>query len=209
MLQGLIGTKLGMTQVFTEEGTRIPVTVIQAGPVTVIQKKTVETDGYNALQVGFKPYNEAKVRKQTKARKGHFAEQTPTQFLREFRCETVEDIEVGQTFDTSIFEVGSKVDVMGTSKGRGFSGVVKRYNFAGGPASHGHRLGRKSGSIGQADPARVFKNKKMAGQYGNVRVTTMSLEVIDIKPELNAILVKGAIPGATGGMVTISKAAKG
>ncbi len=209
MIYGLLGTKLGMTQVFSEDGERIPVTVIQAGPVSVIQKKTQETDGYDAVQVGFKAYNEAKARKQTKAKTGHFKGQDVTRYMREFKTDDIAAIEVGQTFDVTLFEKGQIVDVSGTTKGRGFAGVMKRHNFAGGPGAHGHRFNRGTGSIGQsATPSRVFKNKKMPGQYGNVADTVQNLEVIEVDTELNVILVRGSVPGATGRLVAITKAAK-
>lgn len=210
MLNGLLGKKVGMTQVFTEDGDRIPVTVIEAGPVTVTQKKTEEKEGYNAVQVGFDELNEAKARKVSKALKGHFAEVAPTRHLKEFKAEDISAVEVGQKFDVSIFEKGQKVDVTGTSKGRGFSGVVKRHGFGGGPQSHGHRrYKRGTGSIGQsAWPSRVFKNKRMPGQYGNETVTVQNLEIIEVKPELNVILVKGAVPGANGRLVSIQRAVK-
>ena len=209
MLKGLLGTKVGMTQVFTEDGERIPVTVIQAGPVTVIQKKTQEVDGYEAVQVGFDELSESKKKNQTKAKVSHFKDQAVTRYLNEFQAEDMGSIEVGQTFDVTIFEKGQMVDVAGTSKGRGFSGVMKRHNFSGGPASHGHRFGRKTGSIGQsAWPSRVFKNKKMPGQYGNVRKTVQNLEIVDVNTDLNVILVKGAIPGPNGRLVEVHKAVK-
>lgn len=209
MLSGLIGKKVGMTQVFTETGDRVPVTVIELGPVTVIQKKTVETDGYNAVQVGYEPVPEGKLRNVNSPMKGHFADQAPTKHLKEFKTDKIDEIELGQTFDVSLFEKGQFVDVTGTSKGRGFSGVMKRHNFAGGPGAHGHRFNRGTGSIGQsATPARIFKNKKMPGQYGNAKVTVQGLEVVDIKPELNVMLVKGGIPGPNGRIVEVKPAVK-
>lgn len=210
MLNGLLGKKVGMTQIFTEEGERIPVTVIEAGPVTVTQKKTEAKEGYNAVQVGFDELNEAKARKVSKALKGHFGDVGPTRHLGEFAVEDMAAVEVGQKFDVSIFEAGQKVDVTGTSKGRGFQGVVKRHNFGGGPASHGHRrYKRGTGSIGQsAWPSRVFKNKKMPGQFGNETVTVQNLVIVEVKPEMNVILVKGAIPGPNGRLVTVQHAVK-
>jgi large subunit ribosomal protein L3 len=209
MLSGLIGKKVGMTQVFTESGDRVPVTVIELGPVTVIQKKTVETDGYNAVQVGYEPVPEGKLRNVNSPKKGHFGDQAPTKHLKEFKTDKIEEIELGQTFDVSLFEKGQFVDVTGTSKGKGFSGVMKRHNFGGGPGSHGHRFNRGTGSIGQsATPARIFKNKKMPGQYGNAKVTVQGLEVVDIKPELNVMLVKGGIPGPNGRIVTVQPSVK-
>jgi len=211
MLNGLLGKKIGMTQVFNEDGVRFPVTVIQAGPVTIIQKKTTEKEGYEAVQVGFDELNEAKARKVNKSILGHLGENKATRHLHEFAVSDINGVEVGQSFDVSIFEKGQVVDVSGTSKGRGFAGVVKRHNFGGGPQSHGHRrFKRSTGSIGQsATPSRVMKNKKMPGHYGNARVTVQNLEIIEIRPEMGVILVKGAIPGPSGRLVEIKKAAKG
>jgi len=210
MLNGLLGKKIGMTQVFTEDGVRIPVTVIQAGPVTVTQKKTMEKEGYEAVQVGFDEFNDAKARKVTKALLGHFGENKPTRHLHEFKASDLAAIEVGQSFDVTLFEKGQMVDVSGTSKGRGFSGVIKRHNFAGGPQSHGHRrFKRSTGSIGQsAWPSKVMKNKRMPGQYGNTRITVQNLEIIEVRAEMGVILVRGAIPGPSGRLVEVKKAVK-
>ncbi|MBT3225922.1 MAG: 50S ribosomal protein L3 [Deltaproteobacteria bacterium] len=209
MLNGLFGKKVGMTQFFTEDGDRVPVTVVKTDPVKVIQKKTVEKDGYKAVQVGIEELTEAKRRNVTKPLKGHFKDQTPTRYLRELAAGNDEEIEVGQTIDLSMFTVGDLVDVTGTSKGHGFSGVMKRHNFSGGPAAHGHRFNRGTGSIGQsATPAKIFKNKKMAGQYGNAQVTVQRLEIVEIKEDLNVILIKGAIPGPNGRLVEVKKTAK-
>lgn len=209
MLKGLFGTKVGMTQFFTEEGDRIPVTVVKTEPVTVVQKKTVEKDGYAAVQVGVEELSEAKKRNVTKPLKGHFKDQKLTRYLRESAAEDMDAVEVGQAVDVSIFEKGELVDVTGTSKGRGFSGVMKRHNFSGGPAAHGHRFNRGTGSIGQsASPAKIFKNKKMPGQYGNARVTVQRLEVVDVNTDLNVLLIKGGIPGPNGRLVEVRKTAK-
>ncbi len=209
MLNGLFGTKVGMTQFFSEEGDRIPVTVVKADPVTVVQKKTMEKDGYEAVQVGVEELSEAKVRNVTKPLKGHFKEQKPTRYLREAVADDFSAIEVGQAIDVTMFEKGDLVDVSGTSKGRGFAGVMKRHNFKGGPAAHGHRFNRGTGSIGQsASPAKIFKNKKMSGQYGNARVTIQRLEIVDINPDLNVLLIKGGIPGPNGRLVEVRKTAK-
>jgi large subunit ribosomal protein L3 len=209
MLNGLFGTKVGMTQFFTEDGDRIPVTVVKTDPVTVVQKKTVEKDGYEAVQVGIEELSEAKVRNVTKPLKGHFKEQKPTRYLREAVAEDFAAIEVGQAVDVTMFEKGDLVDVSGTSKGRGFAGVMKRHNFKGGPAAHGHRFNRGTGSIGQsASPAKIFKNKKMSGQYGNARVTVQRLEIVDVNPDLNVLLIKGGIPGPNGRLVEVRKTAK-
>lgn len=210
MLNGLLGKKVGMTQFFSEDGTRFPVTVIQAGPVTVIQKKTSSVDGYEAVQVGYDELSEAKAKKRSKAYQNHFKKQKTTRHLREFNADDIDAIEPGQSIDLSIFSVGQKVDVVGTSKGKGFTGVVKRHNFAGGPASHGHRFNRGTGSIGQsATPARVFKGKKMAGQHGNKRVSVQGLEIVHIDSELKVVFVKGSVPGPTNGLVEIKKTIKG
>ncbi len=209
MLNGLLGKKVGMTQVFDANGARIPVTVIQAGPVTVIQKKTKDIDGYEAVQIGFEELKESKKRKQPKAYLAHFKENSPTRHLVEFQADDLSAIEVGQRFDVSIFEKGQRVDVAGTSKGRGFAGVMKRYNFGGGRASHGHMMDRRPGSIGQHTwPARVFKNKRMAGHYGNERVTVQNLEIVEVNQDLGVILVKGAIPGPKGRLVEVKRSIK-
>ncbi len=209
MVTGLFGKKVGMTQYFTEDGDRIPVTVVQTGPVTVIQKKTLEKDGYQAVQVGFEEIADSKLKNVTKPLKGHFKDQKPTRYLRELKVDDLSSIEIGQSIDIGIFEKGELVDVAGTSKGRGFSGVLKRHNFSGGPASHGHRFNRGTGSIGQsASPAKVFKNKKMPGQYGNERVTVQRLEIAEINKDLNVLLIKGAIPGPNGRFVEVRKTVK-
>ncbi|MCP4296799.1 MAG: 50S ribosomal protein L3 [Proteobacteria bacterium] len=210
MLNGLLGTKVGMTQFFSEDGSRIPVTVIQAGPVTVIQKKTSSVDGYEAVQVGYDELSDSKAKKRSKAYQNHFKEQKTTRHLCEFNADDINAIEAGQVVDLSIFSVGQMVDVAGVSKGKGFTGVMKRHNFGGGPASHGHRFNRGTGSIGQsATPARVFKGKKMAGQHGNRRVTVQGLEIVNIDSELNVVYVKGSVPGPNSGLVEIKKTIKG
>jgi large subunit ribosomal protein L3 len=198
-----------MTQVFSEDGNRIPVTVLQTGPVTVIQKKTIEKDGYQAIQVGYDEIKKSKLKSVTKPMMGHFKDQHPTRFLAEFKVEDIDAVEIGQKFDVTLFEKGDIVDVRGTSKGRGFAGVMKRHNFAGGPASHGHRFNRGTGSIGQsAWPAKIFKNKKMSGQYGNAKVTVQGLEVVDVIKDLDVILVKGSVPGPKGRLIEIKKTVK-
>jgi large subunit ribosomal protein L3 len=208
MIQGILGKKLGMSQIFAMDGRRIPVTVVEAGPCVVVQKKTVASDGYNALQVGFAPRVAHRVNRPAmghfkKAGKGAFA------FLREFRVENVDDFNIGDEIKCEVFAAGDIVDVIGTSKGKGFQGVIKRWNFSGGRASHGSKFHRAPGSIGcSAWPSRVFKGKKMAGQMGNARVTTQNLEIVDVRPEQNLILVKGAIPGAKNSLVTIRKGIK-
>ena len=209
MLSGLIGQKVGMTQFFLESGECVPVSVVKLGPATVVQKKSIEKDGYAAVQIGFQPLNKAKIKKLTKAERNHFKDVAPTKFIKEFRTDEVEKFEINQSLDLSIFQKGQLVDVIGTSKGRGFSGVIKRHNFQGGPGAHGHRFHRTTGSIGaSADPSRVFKNKKMPGQYGNSRVTVQCLEVVEVISDKNLILIKGGIPGPNGGVVVVQKSKK-
>ena len=203
-MKAIIGKKIGMTQVFDEVGKMIPVTVISAGSCWVVQKKTAEIDGYDAIQVGYDPAKEKRV---TKPRKGHFekAGVTPTRVLTEFRG--VSDLEVGAEIKVDIFEDGSKVDVIATSKGRGFQGVVKRHKFSGGPASHGSRTGRIPGAIGMgADPGRVIPGTKLPGQMGNKQVTTRNLKVVGSDVEQNLIWIGGAVPGARNGYVIIREA---
>ena len=209
MLEGILGKKIGMSQFFKKNGDCIPVTVIEVGPVTVIQKKTEEKDGYNAVQIGFQEITDSKLKNVTKPIKGHFKEQKTTKFLGEFKAQDFDSVEIGQTFDVSLFKKGHYVDISGTSKGCGFSGVMKRHNFKGGPGAHGHRFNRGTGAIGNsADPAKVWKNKKMSGQFGNRRVTIQALEIVDVKPDLNVLLVKGGIPGPNGRLVEIYKTVK-
>jgi large subunit ribosomal protein L3 len=210
-MSGLIGKKVGMTQVFGADGSMVPVTVIQAGPCVVVQKKETAKDGYNALQLGF---GSKKSQRVNKPEQGHMGKVGKGAFevLREFRLEDVSKYEVGQEVKVSeLFKEGDRVDVSGTSKGRGFSGVVKRWRFRGFPASHGtHESFRHGGSIGNRSyPGRVFKGKKMAGQLGNERASVQNLEVIAIRPEGDLLLVKGAVPGAKRGVLLIWKAVKG
>lgn len=209
---GVIGKKLGMTQIFDEQGNVVPVTVIKAGPCYVIQKKVKEKEGYNAIQVGFDEIT--KTKNVNKPMMGHFkkAGVPPLRFIKEFRLEDEElDLfEVGKAYGIEIFEVGSYVDVGGISKGKGFQGVVKRHGFSGAPASRGtHEYFRHGGSIGQnMTPGRTMKGKKMPGHMGARKVTVQNLKIVDIKPELNVILVKGAVPGPTNGYVIVKKAVK-
>ena len=209
MIKGILGKKLGMTQVFTTEGKRIPVTVVEAGPCTVVQKKTVETDGYNALQLGF---GSKKAHRVNKPSMGHFkkAGQGAFDALRELQADNVDEVQVGdQVSCDAVLAIGDIVDVTGTSKGKGFQGVIKRWNFSGGRASHGSMFHRAPGSIGgSAWPSRVFKGKKMAGQMGNARVTTQNLQIVDVRPEQNLVLVKGAIPGPKNALVIITRGVK-
>lgn len=209
MIKGILGKKLGMTQIFAGDGKRVPVTVVEAGPCVVLQKKTVATDGYNALQLGF---GERKAHRTNKPEMGHFRKAGKGAFaeLREVRVDNVDDYNVGDEVTcASIFAAGDTIDVIGTSKGKGFQGVIKRWNFAGGRATHGSMFHRAPGSIGcSAWPSRVFKGKKMAGQMGNARVTTQNLKVVEVRPEQNLVLVKGAIPGPKNGLVMIRKGIK-
>ncbi len=211
MLRGLIGRKVGMTQLFSDDGDIIPVTAIETGPCWVVQKKTLERDGYSAMQLGF---GLKKSKRVTKPLHGHFERSgvIPTQCLREFRvdAQTLETYREGQEVSGEIFDDCRYVDVVGTTKGRGFTGVMKRHNFAGKNMSHGtHEYFRHGGSIGaSADPARVWKNKGMPGQYGNTRVTVQNLEVVRFIKERNILLVKGAVPGPNGGTLLIQVSRK-
>ena len=209
MKKAIIGKKLGMTQIFTENGAVVPVTVIEAGPCVVIQKKTTETDGYNAIQVGYEDVSEKHVNKPAK---GHFAKAgvSAKKHLKEFRLEDADKYEVGATIAVDTFAAGDKVDVTGITKGHGYSGAVKRWGHHMLQATHGvGPIHRQVGSMGaNSTPSRVFKNKKMAGQYGNEKLTVLNLEVIKIDAEKNLIAIKGAIPGARGGIVVIRDSVK-
>lgn len=206
-MKGILGTKLGMTQIFTEEGIVLPVTVVEAGPVVVTQIKTTEKDGYNAIQVGFK---DAKEKSLNKPQKGHLAAANVLKkHLKEFRVDSVEGYTVGQAINADLFAAGEIIDVTGISKGKGFQGPIKRHGQSRGPESHGSRYHRRPGSMGACSfPGRVFKNKKLAGHMGSVTVTVQNLEVVRVDAEKNLILVKGAIPGAKGSVVTIKEAVK-
>ncbi len=203
---GLIGRKLGMTSIFTEDGKYVPVTVIEAGPCPVMQVKSDGTDGYDAVQIGFESI---KPGKQTKAQRGHQGKSGTGayRFLKEFRPNTEQAFEPGQMLNVELFEIGEKVKVSGHSKGRGFTGVIKRWNFRGQPATHGHhKVHRSPGAIGQcADPARVFKGKKMPGQMGNKQITVSNAEIVDVRSEDNVLLIKGQIPGHKNSVVMIRK----
>ncbi len=205
MCKGLMGKKLGMTGLFASDGRVIPVTVIQAGPCVVTQIKTQATDGYNALQLGF---GEVKLRHVTKPRQGHFRKSGEACFrhLQEFPVDRPEDFSVGQQITLDIFSVGERVDVSGTTKGRGFAGVIKKEGFSGGRTTHGSKCHRIPGSIGSsAWPSRVFKGKGMPGHYGVERQTTQGIEIVDIRPEDHLLLVRGAVPGPAAGLVAIKK----
>ncbi|OPJ54895.1 50S ribosomal protein L3 [Alkalithermobacter paradoxus] len=207
-MKGILGKKLGMTQIFDEEGRVIPVTVVEAGPMVVTQIKTKEVDGYNAVQVGF---GEVKPKSLNKPEKGQFekADLAYKKFLREFRVENATDYTVGQEISVDVFSAGDKVDVTGTSKGKGFQGPIKRHGKSRGPMSHGSRYHRGPGSLGAGtSPGRVFKGKKLAGHMGAVRVTIQNLEIVKVDAEKNLILVKGAIPGPKKSLVTIKETVK-
>ena len=208
MKKGIIGRKIGMTQIFDEVGNVIPVTVIEAGPCVVAQKKTVENDGYDAVQLGFM---EVKEKHLTKAEKGHFekAGVASKKHLKEFRLDDCSALNVGDVIAADTFAEGDKVDITGMTKGRGYTGAIKRWNLHKLQATHGvGPIHRQSGSMGVIDPARIFKNKKMAGQYGNEQVTILNLKIVKIDPEKNIIAVKGAIPGAKNGIVFIRDSVK-
>jgi large subunit ribosomal protein L3 len=205
MCNGLIGKKLGMTGLFTSEGKYTPVTAIQVGPCVVTQIKTVAIDGYNALQIGF---GEKKKTRVNKALEGHLKKSGDARFafLREVYVNDPGEYGLGQTINIDIFNIGECIDVTGTTKGRGFSGVIKRHGFHGGKKTHGSHSHRIPGSIGcSAWPSRVTKGKKMPGQYGNTRKTIRNLEIVEIRPEENLILIKGAVPGSRNGIVEIKK----
>ena len=206
-MKGILGKKIGMTQIFTEAGEVIPVTVVEAGPVVVTQVKTIENDGYNAVQVGFV---DAKEKSLNKPQKGHLAAaNTLKKHLKEFRVESVDAYTVGQELKADVFAAGEMIDVTGISKGKGFQGPIKRHGQSRGPESHGSRYHRRPGSMGACSyPGRVFKNKKLAGHMGSVKVTVQNLEVVRVDADKNFILVKGAIPGAKGSVVTIKEAVK-
>lgn len=209
MQKAIIGKKLGMTQLFDEKGNVVPVTVVEAGPCVVSQKKTVETDGYEAVQVG---YGDLKASKVNKPMKGHFdkADVAPKKYLREFRLADISAVNVGDIIKADTFAEGDKVDVVGTSKGKGTAGVIKRWNFGRLKESHGTGpVHRHAGSLGAcSSPSRVFKGKKLAGHLGSERVTVQNLSVVKVDAENNIIAIKGAIPGPKGGIVTIADSVK-
>jgi large subunit ribosomal protein L3 len=204
-MKAILGRKIGMTQVFMDDGRLIPVTVIEAGPCKVVQSRVKDRDGYDAVQVGFDPTKKNK--NVTKSMQGHFSKTSSPAYriLRECKMEGFKE---GDDITVGIFSIGDRVVVSGTSKGKGFQGVMKRHNYKGGPASHGSMFKRAPGSIGcSAYPSRVWKNKGMPGQMGNVRVTTKNVEVVDVKAEQNLLLLKGAVPGANGNYVVIGSEA--
>ena len=208
MTKGILGKKIGMTQVFAENGDLIPVTVIEATPNVVLQKKTVETDGYEAIQLGF---DDKREKLANKPAKGHVAkaETAPKRFIREFRGLDVAAYEVGQEVKVDVFSEGDIVDVTGVSKGKGFQGVIKRFGQATGPNSHGSRLHRAPGSIGSVDGQRVFKGQDLPGRMGGETVTVQNLEIVRVDTERNLLLVKGNVPGARKSLITVNSAVKG
>lgn len=210
MNKGILGRKLGMTQIFDEDGRAVPVTVIEAGPCVVIRKKTVETDGYNAVQIGFLDIKDKHV---TKPLKGHFARHgvKPHRIVRELRLNNLDNIEPGQELKADLFEAGELVDVTGTSKGKGTAGPIKRHNFSRGPMAHGSKYHRGTGSLSarmSGGGGRVFKGRKMAGRMGGNRVTVQGLKVVRVDSDRNLLLIRGAVPGAQGATVIIRDSVK-
>jgi len=208
--KGLFGTKVGMTQIFDEEGQAIPVTVVQVEPCRVVQKKTTATDGYEAVQVGI---GTAKPQRVNKPLKGHFAKANvePARYLREIRIEdseVMQSLEVGQELRADLFQEGEYVDVTGTSKGKGFAGAIKRWNFHRGPMSHGSMYHRRVGSLGATDPQRVFKGRKLPGRMGGVRRTVQGLQIVKVDPERNLLLIRGSVPGPKGALLEIRETVK-
>lgn len=212
MKKAILGTKIGMTQIFLEDGRAIPVTVVQAGPCKVVQIKTSERDGYDALQVGYGELTEQRAKKlKNKPELGHFtkANVAPMRKLREFRLEDIAGFEIGQEIKAEIFASGDKIDVSGVSKGKGTQGPIRRWNQSRGPVSHGSKYHRGPGSMGAgSDPSKVFKNKHMAGRMGNEKVTLQNLEVVRVDAERNLLLIHGNVPGPNGGMLFIRDSVK-
>ena len=208
MNKAIIGKKIGMTQIFDEKGRVIPVTAIEAGPCVVAQVKNVETDGYEAIQLGFGEVKESKVNRPIK---GHFAKSklTPKKHLREFRVDSVEGVKVGDELKADTFTAGDKVDIQGISKGKGFQGVIKRHGQSRGPMGHGSMYHRRPGSMGPTStPGRVFKGKKLPGHMGRNTITIQNLEVVKVDLDKNVILVKGSVPGANGSILKIKSSIK-
>ena len=207
MTKGILGKKVGMTQIFTESGELIPVTVVEATPNVVLQVKTVETDGYEAIQVGYQDKREVL---SNKPAKGHVAKANtaPKRFIKEFKNVELGEYEVGKEIKVDVFQAGDVVDVTGTTTGKGFQGAIKRHGQSRGPMSHGSRYHRRPGSMGPVAPNRVFKNKRLAGRMGGDRVTIQNLEVVKVDVERNVILIKGNIPGAKKSLITIKSAVK-
>lgn len=207
-MKKILGKKIGMTQIFAEDGIVIPVTVVKAGPLKVVQKKTLEKDGYNAIQVGYEEIKETKV---NKPMKGHFdkAQVEYKRYLREFLVDNPDEFEIGQEINADVFEEGDKVDVVGISKGKGTQGVIKKYGHHRGPETHGSKYHRAVGAMAAAAyPGRVLKGKKMSGHMGNERVTIQNLEIVRVDNDNNLLLIKGAVPGPKGGLVTVKESVK-
>ncbi|MEL7569964.1 MAG: 50S ribosomal protein L3 [Eubacteriaceae bacterium] len=208
MKKAIIGTKMGMTQVFKEDGTMVPVTVIKAGPCSVIQLKTVENDGYEAVQLG---YEDKKENNTNKCQKGHFAKSgvAPKKVVKEMKFENAAEYNLADEVKVDIFQVGDRVDITGTSKGKGFQGGIKRHGYSRGPMAHGSKYHRASGSMGaSATPSHVMKGKKLPGQMGTERSTMLNLEVVVVDTNKNVLLVKGAVPGIRGSVVTVRETVK-
>lgn len=212
MKKAILGTKIGMTQIFVSDGRLVPVTVVEAGPCTVTMVKTQATDGYEAVQVGFGELSEQRAKKLlNKPELGHFAKAgvAPARHLREFRFEDVSSYSVGDTIKCDVFAEGDKIDVIGTSKGHGYTGAIQRWNQHTGPMAHGSKYHRGVGSLSaNSTPSRVFKNKKMSGHYGVDRVTTQNMSVVRVDAERNLLLVRGAVPGPKGGTLVIRDSVK-
>ena len=208
MKKGILGKKIGMTQIFAEDGRLIPVTVVEAGPCSVVQKKTVENDGYSAVQLGFGDKKEKNV---NKPMKGHFAKAgvAPKRYLRELKLDNAEEMNVGDEIKVDVFEAGDVLDVTGTSKGHGYAGTVKRWGTHRGPMSHGSHYHRGPGSLGAcSSPSRVYKGKKLPGHYGVDRVTIQNLDLVKVDTERNLLLIRGSVPGPKGGLLIIKNAVK-
>ena len=208
MKKAILGKKLGMTQIFAEDGTLVPVTVIEAGPCSVVQKKTVEIDGYSAVQVGFV---DKKEKKANKPEKGHFAKAgvSVKRYVKEFKLDGAADMNVGDEIKVDVFEAGEMIDVTGTSKGHGYAGTIKRWGTHRGPMSHGSHYHRGPGSLGAcSSPSRVFKGKRLPGHYGVETVTIQNLDLVKVDTERNLLLVKGSVPGPKGGLLIIKNAVK-
>ena len=212
MKKAILGKKIGMTQIFVADGRLVPVTVVEAGPCKVTQVKTAQTDGYEAVQVGFDELSEQRAKKLlNKPELGHFTKAgvAPARYLREFRFEDISSYKVGDEIKCDVFAEGDKVDAIGISKGHGYTGTIQRWNMHTGPMAHSSKYHRGVGSLSaNSDPSRVFKNKKMAGQYGGERVTIQNLEIVKVDAERNLIMIKGAIPGANGSLVMVRDAVK-
>lgn len=207
MPKGILGKKVGMTQIFNEAGVAIPVTVVEAGPCFVVQKRSPENDGYSAVQLGFGEKRENLLNKPTK---GHLAKAgvRPVRFLRELKVENLDEYQVGQEIKADIFAEGEKVDVVGTSKGKGFAGGIKRHNFHRGPMAHGSKYHRRPGSSAAKGPARTFKGRKLPGHMGVERVTVQNLQIVKVDPERNLLAIKGAVPGPRGGLLLVKNSVK-